>query len=112
MTNITCDYDHDTDFLEVSDTDASDNYKFSINVGEMGINVAHNDDIMSVEIMNASQVFDIPPNQLEELNDVDIEIERRGPVSVIKVRLTYDNGQQSSQYGVSIDKHDLSQAPA
>lgn len=112
MTTFDFDYDVDTDFLEITDQDASDTYKFSVNIGEVGINISHDSDIMSVEVMNASQLFDVEPDQLEHLNDVEIEVEQRGPVVMVKVRLTYDNGQQTSQYGVPLDQEDLAQAPA
>lgn len=106
------DYDANTDFLEVTNQEAPDNYKFSVNIGEVGINISHSNDIMSVEVMNASQVFDVNPDQLEQLNDVEIEVEQRGPIVMVKIRLTYDDGQQTSQYGVPLDQDNFAQAPA
>lgn len=112
MTTFDFDYDTDTDFLEITDQDAGDNYKFSVNIGEVGINVAHSGEIMSVEVMNASQIFDIDPDQLDQLNDVEIEVEQRGPTVMVKVRVTYDEGRKASQYGVQLDQDTLAQAPA
>lgn len=57
---------------------------------------------MSVEVMNASQVFDLPPEELERLDTVSTSIEHRG--NQVAVRITVQVQEKASSYGFQIDE--------
>lgn len=100
--DYTFEYDRETDFLTITNTATQDEaYKLTLHVGEVAVNVSHQKHIMSVDVANASQIFDISPETLKHLDTVNINVEHRENFFVVTIKVIQD--ETASQYGVQFD---------
>jgi len=67
-------------------------YDRSIVEGEVGISIDTGGTIVSVEVMNASQLFGISPAQFDGIEDAWFETEERGGMVLVRVHVSYADG--------------------
>ncbi|MDY6773757.1 MAG: DUF2283 domain-containing protein, partial [Candidatus Nanohaloarchaea archaeon] len=102
MASFTFDYDRKTDYLEVTSSNYEEQeYRESVNMGEISVNISHQNKIMSIEVMNASQIFNLPPEELERLDTASIGLEHRGDYIAVHVSVSYK--EKESTYGIQVD---------
>jgi len=87
-------------------------YDRSIVEGEVGISIDTGGTIISVEVMNASQLFGISPAQFDGIEDAWFETEERGGMVLVRVHVSYADGDRSSQYGVSLETGEIGDVTA
>jgi uncharacterized protein YuzE len=115
MPKYNFDYDTATDFLTIEQQDAvegdGDTYKLTLNVGEVGINISRQGTIMSCEVMNASQLFDVDPEELERIDKASIRSERRGNVFIVSMKIKYtdiDQKEHQSTHSLAMESQTAS----
>lgn len=91
-------YDGETDFLTV-ETGRDGTYEETVTAGEMGVNLSSAGEVLSCEVVNASQVFGLEPSELEQVEDVAVQTEDRGGETVVTVTV---GGATRSRYSVAL----------
>jgi len=97
-------YDSATDILTVDREGRSpEDYDRSRPIGEYVIDLNSKDEVIGLEVLNASQNLPFTKSELENIEDVSLDSMERGEGTTISVNVTYsgNKGKFSLGYGTA-----------
>ena len=78
MTEMKYDYDEGLDILHVYSSDIKKGIKGCLSIGDFSIDVGIDNDIVGIEIEEASKIFNLSPNVISSLENVSLVVKRQG----------------------------------
>jgi len=87
-------YDQETDILVADKQREPEDYESSIPVGDYIIDINEDNEVLGIEILNASQNLPFTKEELRNIKQLKLKVEERNKAKTISLNIQYSTGNK------------------